>query len=682
MIDSGIDLQSAEFENRISPASADVTGAGRGADDEGGHGTAVSFTIAGRRNDVGTHGIAFNATILAARADSTGSCATTGDDGGCKFSDTAIAAGVDLARNNGARVINISLGGSAPSDSLLQAIGRATSVGIVVVIAAGNDGTVNPDPLAGTIAASAQSRGLVIIAGSVGANDSRTPGADVISMFSDRAGTGAANYLTAVGERVRAPDNNNVGYYWTGTSFAAPQISGAIALLAQAFPNLTGAQIVSLLYASARDAGDPGVDAIYGHGVLDLTAAFQPVGTTTVAGTHSAASLTANAMLSAPMGDARQGQLGALILDGFSRAFAIDLAQTIQRAGPTPMLAASLRSHSHVVTSDIGGTAVAMTVAPTYQGRASVNRTMLDANQAEQARAIAGSVTRRFGTAQVAFGFAQSGANLTAQMTGRADPAFLVAPTAGSGLGFDSRVSAASAMRQQIGRWGLTTAVENGEVLARNGDALPALRYAWQRSGYSSAAVTLDRRFGNLTTALTATRLHEADTVLGARFGAGLGGGRATSYFVDAAARWNMGAGWSLGGNWRQGWTVADVRDGLAGTGRLSTNAFSADIGKDGVFGRGDTFGLRFAQPLRVEHGGLNLALPVDYDYGTGAVTGWSTERLNLAPTGRELDVEARYAFLLFGGALQTNLYWRRDPGNYAAIGNDAGAALRWSTGF
>ena len=382
------------------------------------------------------------------------------------------------------------------------------------------------------------------------------------------------------------------------------------------------------------------------------------------------------------MGDARQGALGAVILDGFSRAFAVDLARTIGRTGPTPMLASSLRSHSHEVTSDIGGTAVAMSIAPSYAGRASVNRTMLDANQAEQARAIAGSVTRRFGSAQVAFGFSRSGADLTARMTGRADPAFLVAPAAGSGLGFDSRVSASSALRQQIGRWGLTTAVENGRVLSRDADTLPALRYAWQRSGYSSAGVTLDRRFGNLAAALTATRLHEVDTVLGARFGSGLGAGRATSYFVDAAARWSMGAGWSFGGNWRQGWTMADARGGLAGSGRLTTNAFSADIGKDGVFGRSDTFGLRFAQPLRVEHGGLNLTLPTDYDYTSGAVTAWSSERLNLAPTGRELDVEARYAFLLWGGALQTNLYWRRDPGNYAAIGNDAGVALRWSSSF
>ncbi len=77
-------------------------------------------------------------------------------------------------------------------------------------------------------------------------------------------------------------------------------------MLAQAFPNLTGAQIVDILYQSARDAGAAGDDAVYGQGVLDLTRAFSPIGTSSVAGTHSAASLNVNATLSAPMGDVQQ----------------------------------------------------------------------------------------------------------------------------------------------------------------------------------------------------------------------------------------------------------------------------------------------------------------------------------------------------------------------------------------
>ncbi|HVF93270.1 MAG TPA: S8 family peptidase, partial [Sphingomonas sp.] len=332
VIDTGIDLDSPEFGSRISAASQSVAG-NASIDDEGGHGTAVAFTIAGRRNGTGTHGVAFDSTLIVLRGDTPGSCATgsTPDATGCSFNDDNIARGIDVARTSGAKVINISLGGDdAASPTLLAAVNRATAAGIVIVVAAGNDGTANPSASSAFANQAAVARNQVIIAGSVGANDARTAGADAISSFSDRAGSSAAHYLTAVGERVRAPDETNTAYLWSGTSFATPQITAAVALLAQAFPNLSGAQIVDLLFRTARDAGAAGTDATYGVGVLDLTAAFQPVGATTLAGSALAVSTTSNATLSAPMGDARQGTLGTVILDSYNRAFAIDLGNTVR----------------------------------------------------------------------------------------------------------------------------------------------------------------------------------------------------------------------------------------------------------------------------------------------------------------------------------------------------------------
>ena len=64
----------------------------------------------------------------------------------------------------------------------------------------------------------------------------------VISDFSNRAGTGAQYYLMALGYQDRAPDETGTQYLWSGTSFSAPTISGAVALMAQAFPNLTGSR--------------------------------------------------------------------------------------------------------------------------------------------------------------------------------------------------------------------------------------------------------------------------------------------------------------------------------------------------------------------------------------------------------------------------------------------------------
>jgi subtilisin family serine protease len=666
IIDSGIDLQSEEFGSRVLPFSRALAGNST-LDDESGHGTAVAFAAAGRRNGAGTHGVAFDASLIVLRADRPGSCVTENTDdaeSGCRFGTDAIAQGVDAARVGGARVVNISLGGSDMPQPLREAIGRATAAGMIVVIAAGNDGTANPDAFTAVANDAAVSRGLVVIAGSVGAGDA-------ISSFSDRAGTSATQYLAAVGERVRAPDQDGTPLLWSGTSFAAPQVSGAIALLAQAFPNLSGAEIVDLLFRTARDAGEAGTDAIYGRGVLDITRAFQPVGAVRVAGTSTAVSLTANATLSGPMGDARQAGLGAVILDGYSRAFAIDLANTIHHTSPARTLAPALLSTGRNVAMGYGGTRIAMTLAP--DGGAS--RLSLSRTDAQAARAIAGSVTQRLGRhLSFGIGMRQGAAGLTAQLAGRADPAFLVSDT-----GWEGAARSSGAVRAAFGSLGVTAAAETGRILTRR-DGILAGAEPYARARYDRTAVAVDRRFGPVATQITASRLGERDTMLGASFGTGLGATRATSWFVDAAARLDAGDGWSLGGTVRRGWTVADVRGGLSGRGRATTSAFAADIARSGVFG--GELGLRLAQPLRVADGGIALALPTGWNYATATVDSVTTQQLNLAPTGRELDLEARYARAFAGGLLQTNLFWRRDPGNRADLAPDYGVALRWGRGF
>jgi len=299
VIDSGIDPGSHEFAGRIHSQSGDVTGAGRPLGDDDGHGTVVTRVIAAAKDDRDTHGIAFNATILALRADQSGSCTAAApgeDEASCSFFDSAIATGVNRAVDNGARVINISLGGANGANSLLRsAINRATAAGIVVVVSAGNEGNDtspafdpnNPSPFAQALVANGN--GLVIIATSVDDQG-------VISDFSNRAGASQNTVLSALGEGVCCEYQNDTIYrfqqngqtfvrVFNGTSFSAPQIAGAAALLAQAFPNLTGQQIVNLLLTSARDAGAAGTDAIYGRGILDIARAFAPAGTTSLAGT-------------------------------------------------------------------------------------------------------------------------------------------------------------------------------------------------------------------------------------------------------------------------------------------------------------------------------------------------------------------------------------------------------------
>ena len=85
--------------------------------------------------------------------------------------------------------------------------------------------------------------------------------------------------------------------------------------------------------------------------------------------------------------------------------------------------------------------------------------------------------------------------------------------------------------------------------------------------------------------------------------------------------------------------------------GRLATDAWAFDLAKSDAFRAGDWFALRVMQPLRVRSGGFDLNMPVSYDYADGSV-GYERRFFNLAPTGREIDLEAAYGMRPWGGQL------------------------------
>jgi hypothetical protein len=667
VVDSGIVSDNAEFAGRISPASQDVAGS-RGLGDEDGHGTSVSAVLLAAKNDSGTHGVAYNATLLALRTDTPGSCAGSG----CTHSDNVIARALDIAVAQGAKVANLSLGGSTANSALRAAISRATAAGMVIVMSAGNDNQANPSELA-LIATDGVARGQVIVAGSIDAGKTR-------SDFSNRAGSTANTYLTALGENLRTIDENGTAVLASGTSFAAPLVSGAVALLAQAFPNLSGAQIAQLLLESADDLGDPGTDPVYGRGGLNIGRAFQPRGATALAGSQLPVNLDAeSATLSPAMGDAAQTGMGAIILDGFDRAFAIDLARSIRRARPQSSLSGTLGQSYRGATLASGPMRVAVSIAD-VPGGAAIRQLSLAPADAVRARATAGMVASRIDRrTSVAFGFGQSAASLSGQLTGQAQPAFLVARGSSDDLGFDRRGQNAASMRTRLGVVGLTATAESGTgLLFRNAQGM---RDPYLRSPYALFGLSADRRFGGLRLSGGATRLQEKQSLLGARFGPLFGTGASASWFADARADWRLGGGWSLAASTRQGWSRMAAGGVLADPQTVRSDAFAFDIGKAGVFGAGDLFGLRLSQPLRVARGALGVRLPAAYDWQTGAVS-YADQALNLAPTGRELDLEASYSRLLFGGRMDANLFLRRDPGHFASAPDDAGAAVRWRLDF
>ncbi|MGQ0588217.1 MAG: S8 family peptidase [Sphingosinicella sp.] len=666
VIDSGINPNLAEFAGRIHPASADLVG-NRGVTDTEGHGTAVSSVIGAARNGSGPMGVAFESVILSLNTADPANCEP---NEGCKHNSGDIARAIDLARQNGARVVNISLGGETASNSVMSAVSRAVAAGMVIVMSAGNEGAAEPSVFAAAAAANV-GNGQVIIAGAMDENRN-------LATFSNRAGSSATFYLVALGSRVRAIDENGTQFLWSGTSFSAPVISGAAALLASAFPNLTGAQIAQILRVSADDAGAAGVDIEFGNGILNITRAMQPIGTMSLGGSGVPVEDVGEGEASEPMGDASPTIAGAIILDGFSRAFAVDLVQRLERAPRQRPLAQGLQMDLSTGHAVAGATMVSVTVRRNVMGQPQVGLAQggLSYDDARNARAIAGHALSRLSPrTAVALGFSESGRTLQQRLAEQQSLPFLIARDPLSRAGFHSDSGVAIGARHDFGILALTVTGERGRVdlqMPRRGVVEP---------GYSLSSLTIDRRFGRAEFSLGMTRLAEDGTVLGGRFAMAPGG--ATSLFLDAAARYDLGRGWVAGASYRRGSTGMTGNGDLVRAGRLSTDAWAVDLSRSGAFAAGDRLALRVMQPLRVRAGGYMLNLPVSWDYATLSA-GYALREFTLAPSGREIDLEAAYSLpvLRSAGYLTANAFLRRDPGHTETARSDLGAAVRLSFGF
>ncbi|QWT20799.1 S8 family serine peptidase [Bacillus sp. NP157] len=280
VIDTGVTRANPALAGRVT---ANLTYVDPGSnntaiDDVVGHGTAVSEIAAGIPFGSFAGGVAPQATIVSARiindkapsddGSGQGNQATTADPLGTVNADVAA---------RGARIFNNSWGGvywdvsdAAATKSFHDAYASLTANGShLFVFAAGNDGKANPSDVAAlpSRAPDVEQGWLTVVA-----LDSNNP--TQIASYSNRCGI-AKNYcLAAPGDVVVASAGStttNISYQiWEGTSLAAPQVSGAAAVVHSAFPSLDYNAVRQIILGTADDLGDPGPDAIYGYGRLNV----------------------------------------------------------------------------------------------------------------------------------------------------------------------------------------------------------------------------------------------------------------------------------------------------------------------------------------------------------------------------------------------------------------------------
>jgi membrane-anchored mycosin MYCP len=247
VVDTGVDAGHPMLSGHVLPGVDVVNGGGRADTDCVGHGTFVAGIIASRDFDgIGFSGVAPDATILPIRQADARVEGTIG----------SLAASIRAAVDAGARVINVSVTAPRPSDLLAEAVRYAAEHDVVVVAAAGNEaqeGNAKRYPAAypGVIAV-----GAVGPDGQVSAFSQTDTGVSLVAPGVDVVGPGAGDDGLVVGEQ--------------GTSFAAPFVTGTVALVRAYRPELTAAQVKHRLEVTAdRPAARALPDPAYGFGMVN-----------------------------------------------------------------------------------------------------------------------------------------------------------------------------------------------------------------------------------------------------------------------------------------------------------------------------------------------------------------------------------------------------------------------------
>lgn len=672
------------------------------------HGHEAASIAAAKKNDYGMQGVAFDAEVLAVDFFS-GVYVQEFDQGGVHYyySDP-----YSYLYDNGARVISKSIGydeedfiavppggvGGGGEHYITAPTEVFIELGGLMVAAAGNDG--DPEPMVSNMEALQaavnanwyDTTGFMIIAGAL------HPDGD-ISSFSDRAGSAGAlrpaelgggaysvdpsqYYLLAPGENlaVSSPDEVDGVIGRNGTSYAAPHISGAAALLFGMWPQLTAREVGAILLNSATDMGAVGVDEIYGHGLLNVDAATQPLGTVSIVigGTSVAVSIGSSMIsLGTAFGDASlTGLSEVMILDSYNRDFYVDISHQVM-AAPARLnlgdrLEMEIRSDGGMWQLgrglEMGFTSRRSAVSDTVKLALSYDQQTTMENQVQSWHLRGSSGDKR----SWAVG---SGAALSDVMTsfasgkGPARQFYLTGhqafgPSTSNSYYVASDMAIAKDLHLSFGFKSGSLKGYDNHPLALYRDDLPA----WEME------TRLSKNFeqGSLSFALGA--LVEKNAILGSRSGGGLKLASDTRTLkADIFANYDLTPSISLAAQGHIGRSeVKAAKTSLfAGVNDFISSSWSVKISGSDIFAIGDAFGFKLSQPLRVENAHATMQTAY-FDYSTKAPVSVNHE-VSFSPTSREVAAEIGYKKSFAGWIVEANVAQRFNAGHSKGLYDTVG---------
>ena len=355
ILDSGIDTKNVDFQNGKISLSKDFTGTG--IQDSLGHGTHVAGIAAANHNGIGVEGVAFDANLMIGKITDTGFITLPTMLSALSWASannaTVANLSASIAQPTNLNAVLIAPGiystslsntGQLPAGLNAQQWASALTGQTVLVMAAGNEGARVPGAQA-SLATATDAKGNLILGGRMIIVGSWNEQINKMDTFSNQAGSLCAVvyagrcqdkysvsqfYILAPGNAITSTVpttvNNSGLYSMSGTSMATPAVSGAIAILHQQWPQLTGAALTTLVLTTANK-NIPGYDpTVMGQGLLDLNKATQPTGGLALmtAGNVVTGGKTsvASAALVTTSGSASTGKVSSVMLvDGIGRDY-------------------------------------------------------------------------------------------------------------------------------------------------------------------------------------------------------------------------------------------------------------------------------------------------------------------------------------------------------------------------